>query len=355
MNLSEQIERANELLHPHATPHQGRLGREHEEKPERYRFPFARDIARIIHSTAFRRLQGKMQVFPTGVNDHRRTRLAHTEEVAQASFEFARALRLNEDVARAMGLVHDLAHPPYGHTGEEALDECMRLYDKDSPGFNHNRQCHRLVTLLEHHKPTHYLGLNLNRELVEGTLKHDTAHPVTGAHIRHVPEAQLNDKTDNIIYLGHDTEDALDSGLFTIGELRETSLGREAHDRVGEYGSTIRGTIIGLLGDDMLDTSSALLDSGTERCIAFSGTMNERRKEFYRFHIEKIYRHPNLQEHREEGKRMIRALFADYMRMPPPDVCRIQRETDCSLPQAVADHIGMMSDRYMRKMHAQIA
>ncbi len=355
MNLSERIERANELLHPRATPHQGRLGREHPDTVETYRFPFARDIARIIHSTAFRRLQGKMQVFPTGVNDHRRTRLAHTEEVAQASFEFARGLRLNEDVARAMGLLHDLAHPPYGHTGEDALDECMKKHDPDSPGFNHNRQCYRLVTKLEHHKPSRYLGLNLNRELLDGTLKHDAFHPETGEKIRHVPEAQLNDKTDGIIYLGHDTEDALDAGLFSMDELLDIPLAREAHERIEGEGTTIRGAIISILGDDMLKTSTPLLESDEERCIAFSESMQTRYKELYRFHIERIYNHPNLKEHREGGKRMIRELFDSYMRHPSQDVERIQRETDCSLVQAVADNIGMMSDRYMRKMHAQIA
>jgi dGTPase len=174
--LADRIAQANALLSPRAVPHEGRLGRGVEEPEDAIRFPFQRDRDRIIHASAFRRLQGKTQVFVSGEDDHVRTRLTHTMEVAQIARDLARALRLNEDLAECIALAHDLGHPPFGHAGEAALDRWMREH---GGRFEHNEQSFRVITLLEKHAAA-VPGLNLHREVEEGLLKHSARHPISG-------------------------------------------------------------------------------------------------------------------------------------------------------------------------------
>src|SRR6478735_7096536 len=185
-------------------------GRQHDELSHAYRTEFQRDRARIIHARAFRRLEYKTQVFLNGTGDHLRTRLTHSIEVASISRTIARALALNEDLAEAIALAHDLGHSPFGHSGEEVMAECMREYG----GFEHNRQSLRVVELLETVYPT-FPGLNLTFEVLEGLQKHAEATP-------RLLEAQIADLADEITYYSHDLDDALDFAILNGDQLDDS-------------------------------------------------------------------------------------------------------------------------------------
>src|SRR5499427_4460041 len=208
-------------------------GRQYSEPSHAYRTEFQRDRARIIHSRAFRRMEYKTQVFLNGTADHLRTRLTHSIEVASISRTIARALRLNEDLAEAIALAHDLGHAPFGHSGEEMLAEGMR----DHGGFDHNRQSVRVVELLEDPYPN-FPGLNLTFEVREGLRKHGAFHEmedVTGlpaaskSHRCPSLEAQVADLADEITYYSHDLDDALDFEVLTSARLGENEVWRNSH------------------------------------------------------------------------------------------------------------------------------
>src|ERR1700757_3829427 len=192
-------------------------GRQHHEPSQAYRTEFQRDRARIIHSRAFRRLEYKTQVFLNGTGDHLRTRLTHSIEVASISRTIARALRLNEDLAEAIALAHDLGHTPFGHSGEEMLAECMREHG----GFEHNRQSLRVVELLENAYPK-FPGLNLTLEVREGLDKTRVSSL----------EAQIADLADEITYYSHDLDDAIDFDILNFAQLGEVDVWRVAADSV---------------------------------------------------------------------------------------------------------------------------
>src|ERR1043166_7796866 len=209
-------------------------GRQHSEPSHAYRTEFQRDRARIIHSRAFRRLEYKTQVFLNGTGDHLRTRLTHSIEVASISRTIARALRLNEDLAEAIALAHDLGHAPFGHSGEQMLAECMR----DHGGFDHNRQSVRVVELLEDPYPN-FPGLNLTFEVREGLRKHGAFHQMEkpmGPQARAVLqsaccpslEAQVADLADEITYYSHDLDDAVDFEILTAAQLEKNEVWRRS-------------------------------------------------------------------------------------------------------------------------------
>src|SRR3954453_22998657 len=204
-------------------------GRQHCEPSHAYRTEFQRDRARIIHSRAFRRLEYKTQVFLNGTGDHLRPRLTHSIEVASISRTIARALSLNEDLAEAIALAHDLGHSPFGHSGEEMLDECMR----DHGGFDHNKQSQRVVELLETPYPT-FPGLNLTFEVREGLRKHQAFYdpPVEGEEKYQCPslEAQIANLGDEIACYSHDLDDAVDFEILSAAQLEETAIWRSSHE-----------------------------------------------------------------------------------------------------------------------------
>src|SRR3954466_8215140 len=218
----EQTERAT--LAPFAQKSGESRGRKYPEQSHAYRTEFQRDRARIIHSRAFRRLEYKTQVFLNGTGDHLRTRLTHTCEVASVSRTIARALRLNEDLAEAIALAHDLGHAPFGHSGEEMLAECMREHG----GFEHNRQSLRVVELLENAYPA-FPGLNLTYEVREGLHKHQERDSPSPAL-----EAQIADLADEITYYSHDLDDAVDFEILSADQLREVLVWRRSCARVQE-------------------------------------------------------------------------------------------------------------------------
>src|SRR5216117_4360682 len=225
----EQLERQN--LAPYAQFSADTRGRKYPEEPPDWRTHYQRDRDRVIHSRAFRRLEYKTQVFLNGTGDHLRTRLTHSIEVASISRTIARALRLNEDLAEAIALAHDLGHSPFGYSGEEMLDECMREHG----GFDHNKQSQRVVELLEAAYPA-FPGLNLTFEVREGLRKHDEFHEPLGpgGEKYRCPslEAQVADLADEITYYSHDLDDAVDFEVLRSAQLEEVTIWRQSHESV---------------------------------------------------------------------------------------------------------------------------
>src|SRR5438874_7648686 len=225
-------EREEQFLAPYAMRTSQSRGRRHAEDPHAYRTLYQRDRDRIVHSTAFRRLMYKTQVLVSQTNDHHRTRLTHTLEVAQISRTIARQLGLNEDLTEAIALMHDLGHPPFGHAGEEALDECMREHG----GFEHNEHGLRIVQQLEYRYPD-FPGLNLSWEVLEAMALHSkrrAAPEVQEFATGNQPllEAQVVDAADSLAYDTHDLDDALSLGLITPGDLQEVDFWRKAEEDV---------------------------------------------------------------------------------------------------------------------------
>src|SRR6184192_4087843 len=222
----EATERAT--LAPFAQKSGDSRGRKYREQSHAYRTQFQRDRARIIHSRAFRRLEYKTQVFLNGTGDHLRTRLTHSIEVASISRTIARALSLNEDLAEAIALAHDLGHSPFGHSGEEMLAECMR----DHGGFDHNKQSQRVVELLETAYPA-FPGLNLTFEVREGLQKHQAFcdPPATDEEKYRRPslEAQIANLADEITYYSHDMDDAVDFEILSVAQLEQNDVWRRSH------------------------------------------------------------------------------------------------------------------------------
>lgn len=342
--LEDRIRQANSLLAPYAVPHEGRLGRGLEEPGDEMRFPFQRDRDRILHTTAFRRLQGKTQVFVSGEGDHFRTRLTHTMEVAQISRDVARALRLNEDLAECIALAHDLGHPPFGHTGEEGINAWMTEHGSH---FEHNEQSYRITTLLEK-RSSLYEGLNLNREVEEGLLKHSSVHPSGGHVLEPTLEAEVANIADEIAYSAHDCDDGLMAKLFTRKELTAIPLAREAWERSRERGTQIRGSIVHILVKDLLETSAPLLErpAGTEPRLLLSAAVRESLNELRHFLGERMYPHPRVRDKAQEGKAIIDLLCREYFSHPIDKIVAIRTRTDCPLHEAVKDYVAGMTDGF---------
>jgi dGTPase len=353
--LSERIRQADSLLATYAVPHGGRLGRETEEKEDETRFPFQRDRDRIIHTQAFRRLQGKTQVFITGGGDHYRTRLTHTMEVAQLSRDISRALSLNEDLAECIALAHDLGHPPFGHTGEEALDTWMR---ERGSSFEHNEQSYRIVTLLETHSAL-YQGLNLHREILEGLQKHSTPHdhPAAAEGVLTTLEAQVTNIADEIAYTGHDCDDGLSAGILSLEKLRTTSLVQKAEERLQERGTSLRGALIDLMVSDLYETSCKAIEAkhlknvedvtqANSPLTLFSTSMRESLDELRAFLWENLYLSSRIVQANSEAKNVVTNLLNSLEKNPTSKVLELQKKTGSSLPEAIKDYVSGMTDNY---------
>lgn len=342
--LKDRIAEANTRLHPHAVPFDGHLGRSIEEPEDETRSPFQRDRDRILHATAFRRLQGKTQVFVAGEGDHLRTRLTHTLEVAQIARDVARALSLNEDLAECVALAHDLGHPPFGHRGEEALDRWMLEHDQH---FEHNEQSFRIVTILEK-RSTQYVGLNLNREIEDGLLKHSSTHPTEDRVLMPTLEADVANLADEIAYVSHDCDDGLIAGLFSKHELIKIPLARDAYEIAQKRGTYIRGSIVRLLVEDLFETSQPLLDHDPSEGprITLSAAMREQVNELRTFLAERMYPHPRVYKKAEEGMQIIDVLCREYFAHPHEKILNLQERTGSSLVEAVKDYVAGMTDSF---------
>jgi dGTPase len=371
--LLQRIQQANGLLAPYAVPHEGRLGRASAEPEDETRFPFQRDRDRIIHSTAFRRLKGKTQVFIASEGDHHRTRLTHTMEVAQVSRDIARTLRLNEDLAECIALAHDLGHPPFGHAGEAALDLWMR---ERGLRFEHNEQSHRIVTLLEEHSSL-YQGLNLNQEILEGLLKHRTPHdhpphlaPLgapsgkPSARLPRAPslEAQIVNIADEIAYSGHDCDDGLRAEAFPLEELlRGSSLAKQAWERASARGTSLRGALIhdlvmnlyGATEDALASQRITTLDDVYALkipLVAFSPPVRAGLEELRGFLWKRLYFHPKILERNQRSQEVLQTLCDRLFATPADKVTALQQKTGGALAEAVKDYVAGMTDQYAEHM-----
>ena len=370
----ERLEDAR--LAPYAMRSRVSRGRLHPEPEHRFRLPFQRDRDRIIHSTAFRRLEYKTQVFVNHEGDYYRTRLTHTMETAQITRTVARALRLNEDLAEAVALSHDLGHTPFGHAGERVLDQLMAEHG----GFEHNRQSLRIVDVLEERYPT-FPGLNLTWEVREGIVKHSPPYDrplAADFEPGKAPclEAQIVDYADEIAYNSHDIDDGLKSGLLTAEQLHEVTLWREAFGRVSaqypdagfriwryqvqrilidELATDLITTVSERLRDLKLDSVDAVRAYG-QPIATFSPAVEEKRQELKAFLMENLYRHYRVMRMAVKAQRVMTDLFHAYMdepaQLPPHIVARWKAGED--RPRVIADYIAGMTDRFAFDEHQKL-
>jgi dGTPase len=354
--LQKRIAQANSFLAPYAVPHGKGLGRVHPEPEDATRFPFQRDRDRILHTQAFRRLKHKTQVFVSGHGDHYRTRITHTLEVAQISRDIARTLGLNEDLAEAIALAHDLGHTPFGHAGEEAMAACMKPFQKS---FEHNLQSFRIVTLLED-RSTHYQGLNLSQEILDGLLKHSSPHdhPITEPLPRSPSlEAQVVNIADEIAYTAHDTDDGLRAGQFSSDDVRTTKLGAYASVQAAKHGTELRGAIVHLLVSDLYEaTQKELTRCGIRSLddvyrsekplICFSKAMQRMLSEHRTFLWNRLYLSASVQRQAKRGKRIVAYLFRTFMNRPSAKVRSLRKKTGGTMDEAVKDYIAGMTDGF---------
>jgi dGTPase len=373
-------------LAPYAATDAGSRGRRHPEPAPQYRSEFQRDRDRIIHSTAFRRLEYKTQVFVNHEGDLFRTRLTHSIEVAQIARSIARASGLNEDLTEAIALAHDLGHTPFGHAGQDALNACMAAFG----GFEHNLQSLRVVDLLEA-KYAEFPGLNLTFETREGILKH--CSPKNARELGEVArrfldkgqpslEAQLTNLADEIAYNNHDVDDGLRAGLITLDEMREVRLFAEEYERVMQRFPKLTGRrvihetvrrMINRLVVDLVETSRHRIESAgpssvdavrrhPERLLGFSDEIRELGLELKRFLRTRLYRHYRVHRMSVKARRIVSELFSAFMDdaelLPPEhqDLARELAEQDGEAGRArvVADYIAGMTDRYAITEHGRI-
>ena len=370
MQVSSSItnERESALLAPYAMHSAASRGRRYPEADHPYRGPYQRDRDRILHSSAFRRLSQKTQVFMGEMGDYHRTRLTHTLEVASIARTIARALRLNEDLVEALALAHDLGHPPFGHSGEEALNECLREHG----GFNHNAQCLRICEQLEtSYRP--FPGLNLTREVLDGQRQRSEkfryfANGDTGANVAESPllEVQVVDVADSIAYDAHDADDALELGLLEPDQLLDVPLWHEAAARVeartpslqeGLLRRAIVHEVIDWQVSDVVEQAVERLDSGSINSVNAvrnapsivrpSNMLAEKKVILERFLFDNVYRHPVVLEKRVPAQQALRDSFDVLVNAPEKLPNKFQRlaETE-GLPRAVGDYLAGMTDRF---------
>ena len=363
-------------LAPYAAHPKETRGRQHPENPPQGRNHFQRDRDRIIHSTAFRRLEYKTQVFVNHEGDLFRTRLTHSLEVAQIGRAIARTLGLQEDLVEAIALAHDLGHTPFGHAGQDALNDCMREYG----GFEHNLQSLRVVDHLEQ-RYAEFDGLNLTFEVREGILKHcsvKNAKLLGDVGQRFLEktqpslEAQVANLADEIAYNNHDVDDGLRSGLITLEQLKEVRIFAEhLHQVQNLYPAlndrrliheTIRRMINTLVMDLCAESALLIADAKPKSIqdirkavplISFSKGMQQRQLELKQFLRANLYRHYRVNRMSAKAQRVIRELFIAFIEdsgLLPED---FQQRTD-DLPRTVSDYIAGMTDRYAMKEYQRL-
>ncbi|WP_028604537.1 deoxyguanosinetriphosphate triphosphohydrolase [Ottowia thiooxydans] len=362
-----------------ADPAQSR-GRRHPQAPAPTRSEYQRDRDRIVHSTAFRRLVYKTQVFLNHEGDLFRTRLTHSLEVAQLGRSIARSLRLNEDLVEAIALAHDLGHTPFGHAGQDALNECMEGHG----GFEHNLQSLRVVDQLEERYPDHD-GLNLTFETREGILKH--CSPVNARKIEETEpggvarrfldgtqpslEAQLCNLADEIAYNAHDIDDGVRSGLLTLEQMASVPLfARYLADTRREYPDlqgrrvlyeSIRRMLSAQVYDVIAATQAAIDEAAPNSAddarragplVRFGGEMRAESAALKRFLFANLYRHPQVAETTTQAKQVVRELFSAYLERP--DELRAEFAQRPDRERAISDYIAGMTDRFALREYERL-
>jgi dGTPase len=367
------------------------LGRHYPEAPSRSRTPFARDRDRIIHTSAFRRLKEKTQVFVAHEGDHFRTRLTHSLEVAQIARSLASALHLDADLAETIALAHDLGHPPFGHAGEEELDACMGPFG----GFDHNVQTFRVVTDLERRYPD-FNGLNLTWETLEGIIKHNgpVDHHLDRPTWRSVAqfnadydlrlhtfasaEAQVAAIADDIAYNNHDVDDGLEAGLFRLDEVARVALigpilkalkveRPDLDERMLRLEAVRR--MIGAMVDDVLEQTARNVAAGGvgtaedvrllgRPLVTFSSDMAEDLGRLRLFLHHRMYRHYRVNRTRSQARRILADMFRLFMAEPdvmaPEWFDRVHGQDEATRARTICDYIAGMTDRYAIEEHRRL-
>ncbi|HEY3291229.1 MAG TPA: deoxyguanosinetriphosphate triphosphohydrolase [Anaerolineae bacterium] len=376
MRTRQQLEQIEAVtLAPYATQSAQSRGREHPESPAPYRTDFQRDRERVLHTTAFRRLQGKTQVFIATEGDYYRTRITHTLEVAQIGRTIARSLGANEDLVEGICLAHDLGHPPFGHSGEAKLSALMQEHG----GFDHNRHSYRIVTELENRYPD-FPGLNLTYEFREGLVKHETVYDVQmdfgyEPELRGTIESQIASMADELAYDAHDVDDGLRSGLLEMREVAQVGWWQRAWESVGVSGDDaysdqtrhrVVRRLINLMVTDLLEeTTRRIESSGVDSpdavrrhptvLVGFSEAAHHMNQELQNFLYEHLYRHYRVLRMHTKSDLVIEDLFRAYNTEPrilPPG----PRAGLANRPQerVVCNYIAGMTDRFALDDHARL-
>jgi dGTPase len=395
VNVSASSTANDDRLAPYAMTEGLSRGRRHAEPDHPFRTLYQRDRERIVHCTAFRRMTGKTQVLVATINDHHRTRLTHTLEVAQIARTVARRFRLNEDLTEAIALAHDIGHPPFGHAGEDALDECLRPFG----GFDHNLFGLRRVDELEERYPR-FPGLNLSFEVREAFVAHSkrmdapecTEFRGVG---RQLLEAQVVDEVDSIAYDTHDTDDALGLGFISLDELNSVEFWTQAAEQVrghtpGLGGHPLRVAVVrellAWLVTDLLEETARRLGAARVRnvedvrstrvpLVGFSSEVERMKTALERFLHERVYTHHKVLRMTANGKSVLQALFAEYVKNPrllpekhlrrwtgangligPPSpdwITSARTPVDC-LERVVGDYLAGMTDRFAQLEYSRL-
>lgn len=363
--IFETIE--DQSLAPYALRSRDSRGRQHPEPEPSYRSTFQRDRERILHTTAFRRLEYKTQVLVNYEGDYYRTRLTHTLEVAQIGRSIARALGANEDLVETICLGHDLGHPPFGHAGEHVLNRLM----VDHGGFEHNLQSFRIITALEKRYPD-WKGLNLTYETLEGIIKHETEYDRAevgnefAPHLRASLEAQIANIADELAYNVHDLDDGLRAGLLEPDQLKATRLWGMVTEQIGWTGPhlseldrhrLVRHLVDLQVTDVVLQTAQNIGAAGVKsplevqqldyNLLAYSPEMAEINREWKNFLYQNMYRHYRVVRMSRKAARYLEDLFHEFIREPAQLPSNTQqRIEDIGLYRCVTDYIAGMTDRY---------
>ncbi|MGH9676305.1 MAG: deoxyguanosinetriphosphate triphosphohydrolase [Candidatus Acidiferrum sp.] len=369
------LDREDDMLAPYAMHARQSHGRRHSEPPHAFRTLYQRDRDRVIHSTAFRRLMHKTQVVVTQTNDHHRTRLTHTLEVAQIARTIARRLGLNEDLTVAIALSHDLGHPPFGHAGETALDECL----SHQGGFEHNLHALRIVELLEY-RYADFPGLNLSWEVRESIALHSKRRqdPSAAEYVavgQPLLEAQVADAADSLAYDAHDVDDALSAGLIAPDDLQDVELWartvekvESSHARVAK--EQLQPTVIRALIDwqvaDLLEHTKARLrqeliqtTADVRACegilVGFGPKVRSLKTGLEAFLHERVYNNHRVQRMAVKGARFVEHLFTEFSERPQllPERYR-RRLSGAATQRVVCDYVAGMTDRYAQDEYLRL-
>ena len=364
----------DQTLAPYGMRSRASRGRAYPDKEPQYRTSFQRDRDRVVHTSAFRRLEYKTQVFITFEGDYFRTRLTHTLEVAQIGRTIARALGANEDLIETICLAHDLGHAAFGHSGEATLNRLM----KDHGGFDHNRQSLRIVTELEQRYPN-WPGLNLTWEVREGIVKHETDYDISDAagfdpELRGNLEAQIANVADELAYTTHDLDDGLRSGMLAPEMLKDMELWQLLLESVGWDGELLEDQmrhrlirrLVGILVSDVLETTDKRIQQSKAKStldiqkldhnvIGYSETMQPRNRQLKDFLFKNLYNHARVVQMAVNAEDVLTGLFKAYQKqhaLLPADFQEVIKER--GLERTICDYFAGMTDRFATKEHERL-
>ena len=366
----EQLEeREYKMLAAYAVKNMYGKGRVYEELQDPYRLDFQRDRDRVIHSHAFRRLRDKTQVFTSRFGDHYRNRMVHTLEVAQISRDIARNLAVNEDLAETIALAHDLGHTPFGHAGEDTLNELMEEYNET---FEHNQQSKRVVTYLEH-RSNNFPGLNLTLEVLDGLAKHQTQYDQAGVKMKDSMsiEGQIVNLADELAYQVHDTDDGIRSGILQLEEVLDLKIFhylRKIGTHTLPFPKEVNASHLHIymsvlmkmmVQDVCLQTEKNIRNmnietiedvyKSSEKIVSFSKEMTEYNSELRDFLYNKFYFDVKVKKQTERGQNIIRFLFGQYMKNPPDVLKEKIALSKDPIHIVIKDYIAGMTDDFAMK------